>query len=167
MRIKIPSLSSHFLFWGLGLVGLLADLFSKTAVFNWLSDKPFNQVSIIGNFLTFILRENPGAAFSIAHGQRILLTSLSLIAFIVVIMVFELGHLTNKLSKIVGALFFAGIGGNLYDRLFNNGLVRDFIDVNLYIKNYHWPTFNIADSLICIAVVICLLDVFFSKENEE
>jgi signal peptidase II len=60
-----------------------------------------------------------------------------------------------------------GVGGNLYDRLFNDGRVRDFIDVNLYVNNYHWPTFNIADSLLCIGVGLCLLDAFFNKKEGE
>jgi signal peptidase II len=49
----------------------------------------------------------------------------------------------------------AGIIGNLYDRFFNEGRVRDFIDV--YVGSYHWPTFNVADSLLCIGVGILLL----------
>jgi signal peptidase II len=46
----------------------------------------------------------------------------------------------------------SGIIGNLYDRAFNGGRVRDFIDVLIPIINRPWPTFNVADSMLCIGV---------------
>ena len=49
-------------------------------------------------------------------------------------------------------LFMGGVAGNLYDRLFNDGMVRDFIDV--YWRGWHWPAFNVADSMLCVAVGI-------------
>ncbi len=170
LGIKTPSLASHLLFWSVAIAGLLADLYSKAAVFNWLSGIEQRRVSLIGDFLSFTLRENAGAAFSIASGQRAALIIVSALAFIGIIAAFEMGAFVSKGSKAVAAIFLAGVGGNLYDRVFNEGLVRDFIDVNLYVNNYHWPTFNIADSLLCIAVGICVIDVFrdvFKKKETE
>jgi signal peptidase II len=43
-----------------------------------------------------------------------------------------------------------GIIGNIIDRLLF-GYVTDFIDINLQI--YRWPTFNVADSAICIGII--------------
>jgi signal peptidase II len=34
--------------------------------------------------------------------------------------------------------------------------VIDFLDV--YLKGWHWPAFNIADSAICIGAVLFVLD---------
>ena len=48
-------------------------------------------------------------------------------------------------------LFAAGVSGNLWDRIFNGGQVRDFIDV-VYWPGRHWHTFNVADAMLCIAV---------------
>ena len=59
------------------------------------------------------------------------------------------------------ALFLAGILGNAYDRVFNNGMVRDFIDV--YHKDLHWPAFNVADSMLCAAVGLLLLSTLLSE----
>jgi lipoprotein signal peptidase len=50
-------------------------------------------------------------------------------------------------------LVLAGTLGNLYDRLVFQQ-VRDFIDVYLRPIRYHYPTFNVADSLICVGVGI-------------
>ena len=60
-------------------------------------------------------------------------------------------------------LFTAGITGNLYDRAFNDGLVRDFIDVVIPVIDYPWPAFNIADSLLCIAIGLLIICTFTSQ----
>ena len=163
--IKFPQFSHQVLFWLVASAGIAADLWTKAAVFRWLADKPYNQVSIIGDFLTFILRENAGAAFSMAHGQRVFLVTVSTTAFLGLITAFECRLFTNRLSVVTAGMFLAGIGGNLYDRLFNGGRVRDFIDVNLYVNNYHWPTFNVADSLMCIALGLFFIDAYRSYKE--
>ena len=165
--MKLPPANNQVLFWAVAVLGTAADLWSKVAVFRWLTDKPYNQVSIIGDFLTFILRENAGAAFSMAHGQRVFLVCVSLAAFIGLIIAFECRAFSGNFATLIAGMFLAGIAGNLYDRLFNNGLVRDFIDVNLYVNNYHWPTFNIADSLMCIALALFFIDAFKSIKKGE
>jgi signal peptidase II len=48
--------------------------------------------------------------------------------------------------------------GNMYDRIFNGGAVRDFIDV--YYRGHHWHTFNVADSLLCIGVGLLIISTF-------
>lgn len=52
------------------------------------------------------------------------------------------------------ALIFSGAVSNLFDRIYH-GAVIDFIDA--YVGLYHWPTFNLADSAICIGAfwLIC------------
>ena len=65
-------------------------------------------------------------------------------------------NIRHKLMQVALAMFTAGIIGNLYDRVFNNGGVRDFLDFyileNRWFNEYHWPAFNIADSMLCVAV---------------
>jgi signal peptidase II len=60
-------------------------------------------------------------------------------------------------------LFAAGVCGNLYDRIFNDGLVRDFIDV--YYRQHHWPAFNVADSMLCIAVGLGIISCFWAPKR--
>ncbi len=62
-------------------------------------------------------------------------------------------------------LFTGGILGNLYDRIFNDGMVRDFIDV--YIGNKHWPTFNVADGLLCIGVGLLIISTFVTEKSSQ
>jgi len=42
--------------------------------------------------------------------------------------------------------------------------VRDFIDV--YVGNCHWPTFNVADSLLCIGVGILQITSLTAAEKK-
>ena len=52
-------------------------------------------------------------------------------------------------------LLCGGILGNLMDRLLHHGHVIDFLD--FHFGTYVYPTFNVADSAICIGVGLYLL----------
>ena len=49
----------------------------------------------------------------------------------------------------------------------------DFIDIQVpFTNNYHWPSFNVADSCICIAATLLFLSAFqpenkVKKQEEE
>ena len=150
------TIKAQLIFWSLAATGFALDLLSKWAVFNWLKQKPGKSVSIIDGFLQLVLAENEGAAFGIAAGQSWLLVAVSVIALMVILAVFLFGGTKRKLVHIALGLFTAGVCGNLYDRIFNNGLVRDFIDV-VYWPGRHWPAFNIADSMLCIGVGLLII----------
>ncbi len=60
----------------------------------------------------------------------------------------------NRYYGVALGLIAGGAVGNLIDRLMH-GAVVDFLDV--YWKSYHWPAFNIADSCICVGVVLFFL----------
>src|SRR5690606_5981607 len=61
------------------------------------------------------------------------------------------------------SLILAGAVGNVIDRLIF-GYVIDFIDV--YLNDWHWPAFNIADMAITIGAVLMLIEAFFEREDE-
>ncbi|SUX75748.1 lipoprotein signal peptidase [Citrobacter freundii] len=54
---------------------------------------------------------------------------------------------TQKLNNIAYALIIGGALGNLFDRLWH-GFVVDMID--FYVGDWHFATFNLADTAICI-----------------
>ena len=151
------SRKAHLIFWPITATGLLLDLASKKAVFAWLETKQDFTVSVIDGFLQLVRTENPGAAFGIAGGQRLLLISVSIIALIIIFAVLFLVRPGKKLTVVALGLFTAGVLGNFYDRLFFNGRVRDFID--LYYRDWHWPAFNIADAMLCAAVALCIISM--------
>jgi len=161
-----PSVLRHLLFWPVFAAGLILDLWSKNAVFSWLGSQGRAGFTVIDGFLRLQLVENSGAAFGIAAGQRWLLIAVSVAAMVVVIAVFLFAGTDRKIIHIALALFAAGVSGNLYDRFFNNGLVRDFIDV-VYWPGRHWPAFNVADSMLCIAVGLLILSGFSTRQSSQ
>ena len=163
-RVVLPNFAAHLIFWPLMASGLILDLWSKKAVFEFLQHQQYRSVSIINGFLRLTVAENPGAAFGIAAGQRYLLVAVSIVAIIVILGVFFFGGTDRKSVVAALALFAAGVCGNLYDRIFNDGLVRDFIDV-MYWPGKHWPAFNVADSMLCIGVGLMIISGFFTGKS--
>ena len=63
------------------------------------------------------------------------------------------------------ALLLAGVLGNLTDRLLH-GHVIDFLLFDLHVPFAHpWPAFNVADSCICIAVVLFIVHSFRAERK--
>lgn len=158
-----PDRGDVVLFLTMTLAGAALDVGSKYAVFAWLGGKIVPEYSLIDGFLQFIVRENIGAAFSIMAGRTWVFIAISVVALVVVNGMFWLGKFCPRLMVAAMACLNAGILGNLYDRLFNEGRVRDFIDV--YVGDYHWPTFNVADSLLCIGVGLLIVLSFIAPKQ--
>lgn len=161
----IAPLKYQLIFWPLVVAGIAADLWTKSAIFNWLYNSRSSTYTVIQGFFRLVLAQNDGAAFGIASGQRYLLIAVSVIALILILLIFLLGRIKHKLMIIALAMFTAGICGNLYDRIFNDGRVRDFIDI-VYWPGKHWPAFNIADSLLCIAMGLIITSSFLTEMSD-
>ena len=63
----------------------------------------------------------------------------------------------DHLTAMSLAMILGGALSNLADRIFY-GYVVDFIDLS--VKSYHWPAFNVADSCITLGVVFMLYSLF-------
>jgi len=62
----------------------------------------------------------------------------------------------QRLSRFGLSLVIGGAAGNLVDRLVS-GYVLDFVDV--YIGNWHFWAFNVADAAISVGVALMILDL--------
>ena len=153
-----PSAKAQLLFWGLLAAGLALDLWSKKAVFDRLPGQG-DLLVVIDGVLNFVHAQNNGAAFGICADQPLFLAAASIIALVFVLGYFYLCAVKQTLVHIAMGILAAGICGNLYDRLFNEGCVRDFIDVFITIsgRQRHWHTFNVADALLCIGVGLLII----------
>lgn len=110
--------------------------------------------TVIPGFFNLVYVRNEGAAWGIFGGQQAMLVVLSVVVLIMLV-IFHRKVLNPTLDhRIAFGLMVGGICGNLIDRV-KLGWVTDFLD--FYVGSYHWPSFNIADSAICIAVGIYLL----------
>lgn len=163
--IGFSSVGIHLVFWPTAIIGAAADLWSKWAVFEWLASTSSRRYTVVEGFFYFVMRENTGAAFSIAQGQRVMLVSISVIAMVVLLGVIFFGKVQRKITGFAMGLMAAGIAGNLYDRIFNDGKVRDFIDI-IYWGGRHWPAFNIADSMLCAAVGLIIISSFTCSSSQ-
>jgi len=164
---NLPGLWAHFIFWSFAAGGLAADLLTKKTVFDFLSRQPDFRFPIIKGFITLVMATNEGAAFGLLEGARVILTVISFIALFVVLFVFFFAGSKNRLLYAVLGLLTAGICGNLFDRLFNSGRVRDFVEVVYWPGLKPWPAFNVADSLLCIAVAVALIMTFIQRPSEK
>jgi len=162
-ELSVPS--AHLLFWPVFIIGLAADLWTKSAIFNWLISLAPQRYDIIKGFFQFVLVENRGAAWGMAAGKTMTLIVLSITAIIVVFSIFLFGRKLQMVVVLALGLFAAGICGNLYDRIFNDGSVRDFLD--FYYKDWHFPAFNLADSMLTAAVCLLILTTIFSPKPQQ
>lgn len=149
----------------LSLLALVLDQVSKVwvdstfALFESLELTPFFNLAYV---------RNTGAAFSFlgqAGGmQRWLFMGLAVLATGL------LGRWLWRLERgrhveAAGvALILGGAVGNLIDRTLY-GYVIDFFDFHL--GDWHFATFNVADSAITLGVILILWDGLFGKSGEE
>ena len=102
---------------------------------------------------------NYGAAFNIFEGNRIFLSSISIIsALILIYFIFFKGRL-NLFDRYGLSLILAGSLGNGIDRIIN-GYVIDFINLKLF----DFPIFNIADISINIGCFILIFNYIKYKK---
>ncbi len=106
-----------------------------------------NKFTPYWNFgiFTIHLTKNTGAGFGILQGWTFILGLVSLLAAFLVIFYYNKIQ-KKKIPQALFALFLGGVIGNMIDRLFR-GYVIDFIDFSF------WPSFNVADACITIAVI--------------
>ena len=172
-RPAAATLARRFL--GAGVI-VVVDLWSKAAVFEWLERLRIEgglvwdahghpRYPIADGWLTFMLSRNPGAAFGqLESFPWFLVLGRSAAAIFLVWLLVRL-PLGRPWFAAALVLVLGGALGNLYDNLFLDvpgddrpfGLVRDFIDVYFGVFDWHFPTFNVADSCISVGAVLLLL----------
>ena len=141
--------------------GILLDLITKWVVFSKFKDD--GRFVIIKGFLGIICSENEGVVFGLAQGRNNVLIFFCIAAICAILWFYKNFDRSGLFSNIAFGMILSGAIGNLWDRIFHSH-VRDFIDVHLGM-GYHWPTFNIADSLICVGVGMIFYETLFTKKQ--
>jgi len=146
----------------LGLVVLIFDQLTKQAVRVHLIHGESRP--IIDGFFNLVYVRNDGAAWNILSGQGIILILIS-VSVLVLLFIYRRSFLQEQLShRILLGLLIGGIAGNLVDRI-RFGWVTDFLDFQF--GSYHYPSFNIADSAICIAIGLYVLTNLTQKKDAD
>ena len=112
--------------------------------------------------LNFYYTLNNGAAFSKLSGHTfflVVITSL-VILWLLFLMISKKVHRPVYLASI--SLILGGGIGNLIDRIFNDGLVVDFIDVRII----NFPIFNFADICAVCGAGLLFLTVIVDEIRE-
>ncbi|MBX3298754.1 MAG: signal peptidase II [Acidobacteria bacterium] len=157
------------IFWKLGYLAVSGAVFMIDQMSKAWAVKSLRfggDRTIIDGFLNFAYAQNTGAAFSMLddHGDagRWGLSAVAGLAGVLVLFYFWRTPKTD--DRMLGslALLFAGIAGNLTDRL-RLGFVVDFIDVQF--GAWHYPTFNVADIAIVVGAGLLMLDMILAKRR--
>jgi len=130
----------------------------------------YESVEVIPGFFNLVYVVNTGAAFSIladvdSPWRHYFFLTIGLAAVIGLSFFYRKLKDENKYYSIPIGLIVGGAIGNLVDRV-RLGAVVDFLDI--YVGNYHWPAFNVADSAICVgAGVFIVMNFFDGKKNKQ
>jgi signal peptidase II len=161
-----PMRPHKYLMWlGLAAVLVVLDLWTKhLATANLELYRPVE----VTRWLNMTLAHNSGAAFSFLAGaggwQRWFFTVVAVgISIVLMIWLWRLPN-RSRLLPVAISLVLGGAIGNLIDRV-RFGYVVDFIDVHY--QGWHWPAFNLADSVIVIGVILLLIEGFIPRRGPE
>ncbi len=139
---------------------VLSDQVSKFYILKALSY--IGQTIEVFPYFNFTLSFNFGISFSMFNspGQNQLL--LLLMSSVIILLFYGwLYRSREKYNWIPIGMVIGGAVGNMIDRA-RFGAVTDFIDIR--IMGWHYPTFNIADSFICIGIIML---VFWPTEKQQ
>jgi signal peptidase II len=141
------------------VIVLAADQSSKHAVENWTAAG--SSRVLVPGLLNFVHSTNPGVAFGLLADSDSTWRAPLLIVFSVAVigLIVWLLH-TRRAGGVLGqcgmTLILGGAAGNVLDRILRRS-VTDFID--FHIADYHWYTFNLADSAIVIGAGLVILEL--------
>jgi signal peptidase II len=121
-----------------------------------------DSIAVIPGFFDLVLVRNRGAAWGILANHTWLLTAISLAVLLFVCGRFR--YLAEGWPErgVAIALLAGGIVGNLIDRIWLRA-VTDFL--RFYYRDFEWPSFNVADSAICIGIFLYIMSSALRPET--
>jgi signal peptidase II len=155
----MTSLAQRPILLGIPIIVFLLDRWTKVQVENSLL--LYESRKVIPGVLDLTHTRNTGVAFGFFANSNSawvppLLTVISGFALLLILL-YSFKHPATEWRLQLGLmLVLGGAAGNLHDRI-TYGYVIDFIDV--YFQNFHWWTFNVADSAISVGIALLLWEV--------
>lgn len=106
---------------------------------------------------------NTGGAWGFMSEYMWILVIITLFIFCLIAAAEYKLRITHPLYTIAMGLIVGGACGNLVDRIFIGG-VRDFLYFEFAPS---FPTFNVADSILCVGMALLVIYIFFVKSDDE
>ncbi|MDR1663287.1 MAG: signal peptidase II [Endomicrobium sp.] len=149
----------------LGILVFILDQFTKYLIVKYVNYAVVINIIPMFDFFNITNIHNTGIAFSMLQSKNLLL--LLIISFF--LLTLSLWFYRNKekfdsLQKYAFCLVIFGGFGNFMDRFFR-GFVVDFLDFG--VNSLRWPSFNVADSCICIAMFLIAVDLLFLNKKQK
>jgi signal peptidase II len=150
--------------------GAAAAVFVLDRLSKWIIEQRvsfFDNYKVIPGFFDIVRSQNRGVAFGIfndstSEWRTTLLVVASMAAVVLVSVMLWNARRMDRWSIWGFALILGGAAGNVFDRMVW-GHVTDFL--LLYVGEYQWPTFNVADSAIVVGSCLLLVDLLRSKRQ--
>ncbi|MBW2604183.1 MAG: lipoprotein signal peptidase [Deltaproteobacteria bacterium] len=147
------------------IAGLVIILDQITKILILKNFPLYHSITIVPGIFNITHIHNPGGAFGfMAHQdpslRKFLFLFLSSFAVCFIFYFYKNTHGTHPFLASGFALILGGAIGNLIDRI-RLGTVVDFLD--FYVRSYHWPAFNVADSAITVGITIFIFHLLFRK----
>ncbi|EEM04376.1 Lipoprotein signal peptidase [Bacillus pseudomycoides] len=120
------------------------------------------SIPIIDNVLYITSHRNRGAAWGILENKMWFFYIITVVFVGFIVFYMKKYAKTDRLLGISLGLILGGAIGNFIDRVFRQEVV-DFIHV--YIFSYNYPVFNIADSALCIGVVLIIIQTLLEGKK--
>ena len=151
--------------------GTALAVFALDRLTKWIIESRvsfFDTHRVIPGFFDIVHSQNRGVAFGIfndstSEWRTTLLVIVSIAAVALVGAMLWNAHKLDRFSLWGLSLILGGAAGNVFDRIVW-GRVTDFL--LLYVGSYQWPTFNLADSAICVGAGLLILSMFFVHRKE-
>ncbi|MDI3412301.1 signal peptidase II [Bacillus sonorensis] len=122
------------------------------------------SIPVIGGFLQITSHRNTRRGMGNPRGADVVFYIITTIVIVGIIYYIQKHAKGQKLLGISLGLMLGGAIGNFIDRVFRQEVV-DFIHVT--IVNYHYPIFNIADSSLCIGVLLLFVQMLLDGKKKK
>lgn len=144
------------------LLVILIDQWSKHQIVSYFA--LHKQIIEVNSIFNLVLVYNSGISFGLFNNLQYSNYIFFIISSVILIFLCRWMLKSNSKFEINSlCLIISGAIGNIIDRIIYPGVV-DFLQVHW--KEYYWPSFNIADSAVCIGVCFLLVSGLYSKQDK-
>jgi len=158
--IRVKELLKNKMLYIIAFGCIILDQIIKIIVVNNIT--LFSRTTVINDFFYLTSVRNEGAAWSILSGNTYILIFISCLVIYLLYNFFIKNNNLSKIDVVIYGMLYGGIIGNLIDRIFR-GYVIDYLDFIIF--KYDFPVFNLADSLIVVAMSLLVITILRGEKN--